>query len=122
MLASVGITPILEAHPFCLSRQSRAQPSTLLSERTMKTQPSGQTRRDFLSDVGRGMITAAIGYGMASELRLASAPGGEAPPARLEFGASEPLARLMQETPAAKLMPILVGKLRSGADLRQLVT
>lgn len=68
------------------------------------------------------MITAAVGYGMASELGLASALGGEAPPARLEFGAIEPLVRLMQDTPAAKLMPILVDKLRSGTDLRQLVT
>jgi hypothetical protein len=67
------------------------------------------------------MITAAVGYGMASELGLASALGAEPPP-RLEFGTIEPLVRLMQETPAAKLVPILVEKLRSGTELRQLVT
>ena len=31
------------------------------------------TRREFLTEVGRGMITAAVGYGMASELGLNSA-------------------------------------------------
>ena len=84
----------------------------------MKMLNHPQTRREFLADVGRGMITATIGCGLASELGLASAQAEEA---RLEFGALEPLVRLMQETPAAKLMPVLVGKLRSGTDLRQLV-
>lgn len=83
-------------------------------------QQSVQTRREFLSDIGRGMITATVGYSLASELGLATAPGGEAD-ARLEFGSLEPLVQLMQETPAPKLLPLLVGKLRAGMELRQLV-
>ena len=84
----------------------------------MKMLNHPQSRREFLADVGKGMITATIGCGLASELGLASAQAEEA---RLEFGALEPLVRLMQETPAAKLVPVLVEKLRGGVDLRQLV-
>ncbi|MEA3210911.1 MAG: hypothetical protein QOE70_3968 [Chthoniobacter sp.] len=64
------------------------------------------------------MITASVGCGLASELGLASAQAEET---RLEFGALEPLVRLMQDTPAAKLVPVLVEKLRAGVELRQLV-
>ena len=31
------------------------------------------TRREFLADVGRGMLVASVGYGLASELGLAPA-------------------------------------------------
>jgi len=85
-----------------------------------KQQRNPQSRREFLSDVGRGMVTATIGYGMARELSLAPAFAGEAEP-RLDFGALEPLVRTMQETPVAKLLPILTEKLRSGTELRELV-
>src|SRR5437879_4554796 len=79
-----------------------------------------QTRREFLADVGRGMLVAAVGYGMASELGLAHAFAADVPDA-LDFGPLEPLVRFMQETPANKLLPALALKLKSGADLRQLV-
>ena len=85
-----------------------------------KQQRNPQSRREFLSDVGRGMVTATIGYSMARELSLAPAFAGEAE-ARLEFGALEALVRVMQDTPAAKLVPVLVEKLRSGTQLRDLV-
>lgn len=86
----------------------------------MKTQHSPQTRREFMSDVGRGMVTAAVGIGIARELGLASAFAEEVTE-RLEFGALEPLVRTMQETPAAKLLPVLAEKLRTGTELKQLV-
>src|SRR3954469_20619652 len=79
-----------------------------------------QNRREFLSEVGRGMVTVAVGMGVAQELGLASAVAGVAE-ARLDFGALEPLVRTMQETPVAKLLPILTEKLRSGTELRELV-
>ena len=66
------------------------------------------------------MVTAAVGIGMAQELGLASALAEETP-LRLDFGSMEPLVRTMQETPAAKLLPVLAEKLRSGTELRQLV-
>src|SRR5262249_54510297 len=67
------------------------------------------------------MLIASVGYGTASELGLARA-FAEEPGEALQFGPLEPLVRLMQETPAEKLLPTLAGKLRSGTELRQLVT
>jgi len=79
------------------------------------------TRREFLADVGRGMLVATVGYGMARELCLAPAFAADAPDT-LDFGSLEPLVRFMQETPANKFVPALCEKLRSGADLRSLVS
>ncbi len=84
----------------------------------MKMLQSSQTRREFFTDVGKGMITATLGFSLASELGLAATQAEET---RLSFGTLEPLVRLMQETPVKKLMPILVAKWRQGLDLRQLV-
>jgi hypothetical protein len=83
----------------------------------MKT---SHTRRDFLNQVGRGMVTAAVGYEVASGLGLASAIAEEAPDA-LTFGELEPLVCFMQETPVDKLLPGLVEKLKSGTELGRLL-
>jgi hypothetical protein len=77
------------------------------------------TRREFLADVGKGMIAASIGVGVAQELGLCPAFGGEEPK-ELSFGSLEPLVELLQETPKTKLMPVLVEKLNAGLDLRTL--
>ena len=78
------------------------------------------SRRQFLTDVGRGVLTASVGSALAADLGLAPARAAEAPEA-LAFGAREPLVTLMQETPAAKLLPLLVERLRGGTELRDLV-
>ena len=78
------------------------------------------TRRQFLADIGGGMLVATVGYSVAHELALAPAFALDAADT-LDFGSLEPLVRLMQETPADKLLNVLVGKLKSGADLRRLV-
>ena len=78
------------------------------------------SRREFLADVGKGVVSAAIGAGIAHELGLAPLIAG-APDTRLRFGSLEPLVELMQQTPAAKLMPVLVEKLRGGTSLKDLV-
>src|SRR6266567_53079 len=78
------------------------------------------TRREFLADVGRGMLVATVGCGLASELGLAPAFAADAADT-LDFGPLEPLVRFMQETPANKLLPGLADKLKAGADLRRLV-
>jgi hypothetical protein len=83
----------------------------------MKT---NQTRRQFLGDVGRGMVAATVGYSLASELGLAPALAADAPES-LTFGELEPLVCLMQETPANKLLPQLAAKLKSGTELKRLV-
>lgn len=78
-----------------------------------------RTRREFLAEVGRGMLVATVGYEVATGLNLSPALAGESSDA-LSFGAMEPLVCLMQETPVDKLMPLLVKQLRSGVDLRHL--
>ena len=78
-----------------------------------------RTRREFLTEVGRGMLVAAVGYEVASDLGLASALGEETGEA-LSFGSREPLVCLMQETPVNRLLPLLVSQLHSGTDLRTL--
>ncbi|PYJ98625.1 MAG: hypothetical protein DME23_11525, partial [Verrucomicrobia bacterium] len=57
-----------------------------------------RTRREFLAEVGRGMLVAAVGYETASELGLASTLTEETTD-KLTFGSLEPLVCLMQETP-----------------------
>lgn len=81
-----------------------------------------RSRREFLADVGRGMLVATVGLEVATDLALGS-PGVEAgeKEGRLSFGDLEPLVALMQETPADRLLPVLSGKLRGGTGLRDLV-
>jgi len=81
---------------------------------------TSHTRREFLADVGRGMLVASVGFGMATELGLAPAFAADVPDA-LDFGSLESLVRLMQETPANKLIPALADKLKSGTELSRLV-
>ena len=78
-----------------------------------------RTRREFLTEVGRGMMVATVGYGLTKELGLAPALGEEVQDT-LTFGALESLVCLMQETPVSRLMPLLQEQLRAGKDLRQL--
>src|SRR5207245_9014643 len=75
------------------------------------------TRREFLADVGRGMLVATVGYGIARELCLAPAFAADAPDA-LDFGSLEPLARFMQATPANKPVSALADTMNSGPHLR----
>jgi len=79
-----------------------------------------RNRREFLAEVGRGMLVVTVGGAMASELGLATSVADEGP-AVLDFGPLEPLVRFMQETPPDKLLPQLGEKLRSGTELRRLV-
>jgi len=82
---------------------------------------AAQNRREFLADVGRGMLVATVGYGMARELCLAPAFAADVADS-LDFGPLESLVRFMQETPANKFVPALAEKLKSGTDLRRLVS
>jgi len=82
---------------------------------------NNSTRRDFLADVGRGMLVAGVGAPLATDLGLVSKTWAAEEAKRLSFGAMEPLVALLQETPPDKLLPILVQKYRSGTDLRTLV-
>jgi len=78
------------------------------------------SRRQFLGTVSRGALTAALGAGAAERLGFLPAFADPEPEA-LSFGPLEPLVRLLQETPADRLLPALTGQLKSGCDLKQLV-
>jgi hypothetical protein len=77
-----------------------------------------RSRRQFLGDVGKGMLIAAIGPTLACDLGLAKEQdaAGEA----LSFGGMEELVCLLQETPIGKLNALLVEKIRGGTDLKTL--
>lgn len=82
------------------------------------TSPS---RREFLSDVGSGMLIAGLGVGVAADLGVSSAFAA-ADSDRLDFGDLRPLVGLMQDTAPDKLQPQLISKLQGGdVDLNQLV-
>ena len=56
---------------------------------------------DARADVVRGMLMASVGATLAADLELAPLALADAPtPGRLSFGSLEPLAGLLQETPA----------------------
>jgi hypothetical protein len=78
-----------------------------------------RSRREFLNEVGRGMLSVSLGYEVASSLGMAPALAEEVEPT-LTFGGLEPLVCLMQETPATRLVPVLAGQLSSGVTLGQL--
>jgi len=79
-------------------------------------------RREFLADVGRGMLVASVGSALAQDLGLATMALADEAPTRLTFGALEPLVTLMEETSADRLLPIAVERMKSGTDLRELVS
>jgi hypothetical protein len=82
---------------------------------------SKRSRREFLADVGQGMLIAGVGGALAADLGLAPAHAAEPTADRLLFGDREPLVALMQETPAGKLLPVVVEKMQAGTDLGELV-
>lgn len=79
-----------------------------------------RSRREFLADVGKGMLLAGVGPALASQLGLSSAIAAD--DAKLSFGKLEPLVALMQQTPAEKLLPALLEKIKGGTDLGTLVS
>ncbi len=81
---------------------------------------SERNRRDFLVEVGQGMLVALIGPGLAADMGLASRAmadeSGQKTPDRMER-----LVAMLQETPAGKLISTLVSQLDKGTTLRELV-
>jgi hypothetical protein len=80
-----------------------------------------RTRRDFLTDVGKGMVIAGLGPAVAGDLGFGPAFAAQEP-ATLSFGRDlDPLVNLMQDTPPARILPLLVRRLNDGTELRQIV-
>jgi hypothetical protein len=67
------------------------------------------------------MLVASVGLGTASDMGLTPARAADDGGGPITFGGLEPLVGLMQETPAGKLVPVLVDRLNAGTDLKQLV-
>jgi hypothetical protein len=68
------------------------------------------------------MLVATVGAELAYNLGLAHASAAEAAEKALTFGPLEPLVALMQETPPAKLLPLLVEKIGAGVSLKELTS
>lgn len=79
-----------------------------------------QTRRQFLTHVGEGVLIAGAGTAAALNLQPAFAWAVETQD-KLDFGLREPLVRLMQDTPANRLLPLLAKRLKDGTKLSELV-
>lgn len=80
------------------------------------------SRRQFLSNVGQGMLVASVGSALALDLGLTSRGfAEEESKSRLTFGSMEPLVEMMQVTSADKLLPLVVSKLQNGTELRSIV-
>lgn len=80
-----------------------------------------RNRREFLEDLGSGMLIAGLGATVAGDLGVSSAFADSGADS-LSFGKLDRLVGLMQETPASKLQPILAGKIKSGdASLNDLI-
>ncbi len=79
------------------------------------------SRREFLSDVGRGMLAAGLGTALAADLGFSTAfaaRGAESIP----LGEYDGLVDLLRSTPPEKLQPLLVDRLNRGeTDLRKLI-
>ena len=80
-----------------------------------------RSRREFLQDVGKGMLIASLGSASAMELGIEPCIAEETR-RRLTFGELESLVSWIQETPPNKLLPLVVAKLKSGTQLRTLVS
>jgi hypothetical protein len=71
----------------------------------------GNDRRQFLANVGSGMLVGSLGAGLAADLGITSAYA-DGVDDRLTFGELEPLVSLMQETPLDRLQPALLQHLK----------
>jgi hypothetical protein len=78
------------------------------------------SRRQFLSDVSKGMLLASMGSALASDLGISTAWADETAP-RLKFGALEPLVTTMQNSTPEAMLPKVISLLKSGTDLKQIV-
>ncbi|MAG55006.1 MAG: hypothetical protein CMJ83_01815 [Planctomycetes bacterium] len=80
-----------------------------------------RNRRRFLADVGAGLVVASLGPVMAQDLGIDRALT-EVDPVPATDDRLTPLVDLILETPPAKLQPMLVKRLKSGAlDLQRIV-
>src|SRR5687768_12572335 len=80
------------------------------------------SRREFLVDVGRGMLVAGLGTAVVTNMGMSTAFADRGPDS-LALGPYESLVDLLRSTPPEKLQPILVAKLKAGeVDIKKLIS
>lgn len=79
------------------------------------------SRREFLTDLGRGSLLAALGPAWGSALGLAPAAAWADERPALHFGDLEPLVTFLQETPVPRLQEALAAKLKQVLPLPRLL-
>jgi hypothetical protein len=80
---------------------------------------SHSDRREFLQEVGGGMLSVLVGSGLAAELGLAAEDNRDG-----KVRATDKLSRLadiVQKTPTKDLLPALHTQLKNGASLKELI-
>jgi hypothetical protein len=80
---------------------------------------SHSDRREFLQEVGGGMLAALVGSGLAAELGLAAEDNKDSK-ASTPAGLSR-LAELIQQTATKDLLPALHTQMKNGASLKELI-
>jgi hypothetical protein len=76
-------------------------------------------RREFLQEVGGGILAALLGPGLAAELGLAAEDNKEGK-AKTPAGLAR-LSQIIQQTPTRGLLPDLHTELKNGASLKELI-
>lgn len=81
---------------------------------------SSTNRRAFLAEIGRGMLIGGIGASVAWDMGIRPTFAAEGSD-RLNLGAMEPLAALMEETSADRILSAVSAELSKGTTLKTLV-
>jgi hypothetical protein len=76
-------------------------------------------RREFLQEVGGGMLAVLVGSDLAADLALAAKDDRENK-AKTATGLAR-LSHIIQETPTKKLLPALHAELKNGVSLKELI-
>src|SRR4051812_19784587 len=76
-------------------------------------------RREFLADVGRGLLIGSVGTALAADMGLGTVRANEDASA-LTFGKLETLVAEMQQTPAEKIVPAMIARIKEGTELKTL--
>ena len=76
-------------------------------------------RREFLQEVGGGMLAVLVGSGLAAELGLAAEDNKDGK-AKTPTDLAR-LSQLIQQTPTKDLLPALHTELKNGVSLKELI-
>ncbi|MBX3442173.1 MAG: hypothetical protein KF774_07180 [Planctomyces sp.] len=78
-------------------------------------------RREFLSQVGRGMLVATLGPAVSADLGMSLARAEDIGD-RLTFGDREELVDFLQSTPPDRMLREVVARVRQGTSLREIIS